>query len=143
LPAGGQHTTEKFAIAGVYKPGNVGLGSNGLVPANPVSEVVGVRIPSYASLNVTHRFEKSHATGSSLEIGGQSALIYVTLIENVFTQAQKQQMIERLTDAMVSIEGEKLRSSTWVVIEEVKDGDLGVGGKPLSTNEARELRAGK
>jgi hypothetical protein len=52
-------TTENFAIAGVYGPGLVGLGSNGLVPANPVSEVVGVRIPSYASVNITYRFEKN------------------------------------------------------------------------------------
>lgn len=53
-------------------------------------------------------------------------LIHATLIENVFSQAQKQEMIEKLTDAMVSIEGEKLRSFTWVVIEEVKDGNLGI-----------------
>jgi 4-oxalocrotonate tautomerase len=66
-------------------------------------------------------------------------LIHVTLIENVFSQAQKQEMIQKLTDAMVSIEGEKLRSLTWVVIEEVRDGNLGIGGKPLSCRDAREL----
>ncbi len=49
-------TTENFASAGVFAPGAVGLDSDGLVPANPVSEVVGVRIPSYASLNVTYHF---------------------------------------------------------------------------------------
>ena len=49
-------TTENFASAGVYGPGLVGLASNGLVPANPVSEVVGIRIPSYASVNLTYRF---------------------------------------------------------------------------------------
>ncbi len=49
-------TTENFAAAGVFAPGAVGLGSNGLVPANPVSEVVGVRIPSYASLSLTYHF---------------------------------------------------------------------------------------
>jgi hypothetical protein len=49
-------TTENFAAAGVFMPGAVGLSSNGLVAANPVSEVVGVRIPSYASVNVTYRF---------------------------------------------------------------------------------------
>jgi hypothetical protein len=49
-------TTENFAIAGVFQAGAVGLDSNGLVPANPVSEVVGVRIPSYASVNMTYRF---------------------------------------------------------------------------------------
>ena len=32
------------------------VGSNGLVAANPVSEVVGVRIPSYASVNLTYHF---------------------------------------------------------------------------------------
>jgi hypothetical protein len=50
-------TTENFAAASVYGPGLVGLGANGLVPANPVSEVVGVRIPSYASLNLTYHFD--------------------------------------------------------------------------------------
>jgi hypothetical protein len=54
-------TTENFATAGVYGPGKVGLGSNGLVPANPVSEVVGVRIPSYASVSITYRFGKNPA----------------------------------------------------------------------------------
>lgn len=49
-------TTENFATAAVYAPGKAGLASNGLVPANPVSEVVGVRFPSYASLNITYRF---------------------------------------------------------------------------------------
>jgi|HubBroStandDraft_1064217.scaffolds.fasta_scaffold04126_11 hypothetical protein len=52
-------TTENFAAAGVYEPGKVGLAPNGLVPANPVSEVVGVRIPSNASLSVTYRFGRS------------------------------------------------------------------------------------
>lgn len=50
----------------------------------------------------------------------------------MYSQAQKQEMIQKLTDAMVSIEGEKLRSLTWVVIVEVKDGNLETGGKPLS-----------
>jgi len=49
-------TVENFAAAGVYGPGLVGLGMNGLVAANPVSEVVGVRIPSYASANLTYHF---------------------------------------------------------------------------------------
>ena len=43
-------TTENFAAASVYGPGKVGIGTDGLVPADPVSEVVGVRIPSYASV---------------------------------------------------------------------------------------------
>ncbi len=70
-------------------------------------------------------------------------LIHVTLIENVFSQTQKQEMIHKLTDTMVSIGGEKLRSLTWVVIEEVKDGNLGIGGKPLSSADAREYQAAR
>jgi 4-oxalocrotonate tautomerase len=66
-------------------------------------------------------------------------LIQVKVIENVFTQVEKQEMIRKLTDAMVSVEREKLRALTWVVIEEVKSGDFGIGGKPLSSEEAREL----
>jgi hypothetical protein len=49
-------TTENFAAASVYGPGKVGIGSDGLVPADPVNEVVGVRIPSYASVSLTYRF---------------------------------------------------------------------------------------
>ena len=52
-------TTENFALASVYGPGKVGIGSNGSVPADPVGEVVGVRIPSYASVNVTYRFGRT------------------------------------------------------------------------------------
>jgi hypothetical protein len=51
-------TSESFATATVYGAGRMGLANNGLVSANPVSEVVGVRIPSYASLNITYHFEK-------------------------------------------------------------------------------------
>ena len=56
-------------------------------------------------------------------------LIEVRLIKGVFTEQQKGQMIEKLTDAMVSIEGEKLREVTWVTIEEVPSGEWGIGGK--------------
>jgi hypothetical protein len=48
-------TVRNFALASVYGPGIVGIGPDGLVPANPVSEVVGVRTPSYASVNLTCR----------------------------------------------------------------------------------------
>ena len=70
-------------------------------------------------------------------------LINVKLIEGVFTPTQKQEMIRKLSDTMVSIEGENMRPVTWVVIEEVKSGDWGVGGNPLTTNDVRALAAGK
>jgi 4-oxalocrotonate tautomerase len=69
-------------------------------------------------------------------------LVNVKVIEGVFTTAQKQEMIRKLTDAMVSIEGEPMRSVTWVVVEEVKSGDWGIGGHPLTTGDVKALAAG-
>ncbi|HEV3343137.1 MAG TPA: 4-oxalocrotonate tautomerase family protein [Pirellulales bacterium] len=70
-------------------------------------------------------------------------LVNVKMIEGVFTPAQKQEMIRKLTDTMVSIEGENMRSVTVVVLEEIKSGDWGVGGNPLTTNDVKALAAGK
>jgi len=70
-------------------------------------------------------------------------LLNVKLIEGVFTVAQKQEMIRKLTDTMVSIEGENMRGVTWVVIEEVNSGDWGIGGNALTTNGVKALAAGK
>jgi 4-oxalocrotonate tautomerase len=70
-------------------------------------------------------------------------LLNVKLIEGVFTPAQKQEMIRKLTDAMVSIEGENMRPVTWVVIEETRSGDWGIGGNPLTTADVKALAAGK
>jgi 4-oxalocrotonate tautomerase len=68
-------------------------------------------------------------------------LINVKLIENVFTPEQKHRIVEELTDAMVAIEGEAMRPVTWVVVEEVRSGDWGIGGKPLTTQDVRALAA--
>jgi len=70
-------------------------------------------------------------------------LIQVRLIENVFTPNQKQEMLSKLTDAMVSIEGENMRQVTCVVIEEVKSGEWGIGGQALTTKAVQALAAGK
>jgi len=70
-------------------------------------------------------------------------LVQVKVIEGVFSDAQKQEMIRKLTDAMVSIEGETMRAVTWVVIEEVKSGDWGIGGNALTTADVKALAAGK
>lgn len=69
-------------------------------------------------------------------------LIQVKLIEEVFTPAQKKEIITKLTDAMVAIEGENLRPYTWVTIEDIRSGDWGIGGKALTASDARALAAG-
>jgi len=69
-------------------------------------------------------------------------LINVKVIEGVFTDSQKREMVEKLTDAMVEIEGENMRPVTWVVVEEVASGAWGIGGKPLTTEDVKALAAG-
>ena len=66
----------------------------------------------------------------------------VKIIEGVFDDSQKREMIEKLTDTMVEIEGENMRGVTWVVLEEVKSGDWGIGGNVLTTSDVRALAAG-
>jgi 4-oxalocrotonate tautomerase len=70
-------------------------------------------------------------------------LIEVHLIENVFTPEQKRQVIQKLTDAMVSVEGENMRGVTWVKISEVASGEWAIGGQPLTTEAVKELAAGR
>lgn len=68
--------------------------------------------------------------------------INVKVIEGVFSTEQKQDMVRQLTDTMVGIEGENMRPVTWVVVEEVKSGDWGIGGSPLTTTDVVALAAG-
>jgi 4-oxalocrotonate tautomerase len=69
--------------------------------------------------------------------------VNVKVIEGVFSPEQKQDMVRRLTDTMVEIEGENMRPVTWVVVEEVKSGDWGIAGNPLSTADVKTLAAGQ
>ena len=70
-------------------------------------------------------------------------LIQVKCIEEVFSPTQKKEIITRLTDAMVAVEGENMRGVTWVTIEDVRSGDWGIGGQSLTTDAVRALAAGK
>jgi 4-oxalocrotonate tautomerase len=70
-------------------------------------------------------------------------LVNVKLIEGVFSQDQKQEMIRRMTDIMADLEGEHMRPVTVVIIEEVKSGDWGVGGKAFTRADVKALAMGK
>ena len=69
-------------------------------------------------------------------------LINVKLLEGVFTSEQKTQIAERLTDAIVSVEGENMRGVTLCVLEEIKSGDWAIGGQCLTTEAVHALAAG-
>lgn len=67
-------------------------------------------------------------------------LVQIHTIKDVFTPEQKQAMIEKVTEAMVSIEGEPLRGVTWVTINEVDSGCWGIGGQPMTTQAVHSLQ---
>ena len=69
-------------------------------------------------------------------------IIEVHIIKGVFGKEQKQQVISRLTDAMVSIEGEPLRPFTTVKIHEVESGDWGIGGKAYTAEDIKKVASG-
>ena len=70
-------------------------------------------------------------------------MVTIDVIKDVFTPAQKQQLIARVTDAMIAVEGENMRGVTWVRIQEFESGDWAIGGKALRTSDVRALAAGK
>jgi 4-oxalocrotonate tautomerase len=70
-------------------------------------------------------------------------MVTIDVIKDVFTPAQKQQMIAKVTDALVAVEGESLRGVTWVRINEFEGGHWAIGGKALHAADVRALAAGK
>tara|TARA_R110000787_G_C13423116_1_gene445022 strand:- start:2364 stop:2603 length:240 start_codon:yes stop_codon:yes gene_type:complete len=68
-------------------------------------------------------------------------LVTIDLIKDVFSPAQKADIIKKVTDTMVAIEGEALRSVTWVRIKEVEQGDWGIGGQLLTAADVKVMAA--
>jgi 4-oxalocrotonate tautomerase len=51
-------------------------------------------------------------------------------------------MIKKVTDAMVSVEGENLREFTWVKINEIKEGNWGIAGNLLTAGDIKAIARG-
>jgi 4-oxalocrotonate tautomerase len=66
-------------------------------------------------------------------------LVDIQLIEGVFDKSQKQEMIRKVTDAMVSVEGEAMRGVTWVRIQEIASGEWAIGGKSLTAEDVKAM----
>lgn len=66
-------------------------------------------------------------------------LITIDVIKDVFTAEQKQEIISKVTETMVEIEGEAMRGVTWVRIMEVEQGDWGIGGKMLCAADVHAM----
>lgn len=71
-------------------------------------------------------------------------IIDVRLVESAFSKEQKQGLVEKLTDAVEQVYP-GLRDVTFVTIEEVKQGQWGIGGQAITADKvadhARENQA--
>ena len=65
-------------------------------------------------------------------------LVQIKGIDGVINQNQKKEIIEKVTDAIVSVKGETSRPMTWVIIEDVNSGDWGIGGKPVTAEDVKK-----
>ena len=70
-------------------------------------------------------------------------LVTIDVIKNVFTPDQKEDLIEKVTEAVVAVEGESMRPVTWVRIKEFESGDWAIGGQRLSTADVHALAQDK
>ena len=69
-------------------------------------------------------------------------LVDIQLIKGVFSPEQKQNMIAKVTDAMVSVEGEKMRGVTWVRVQEIESGQWAIGGQSLTADAVKAMAKG-
>jgi len=66
-------------------------------------------------------------------------LVQIKGISGFLSLQQKQEIISKVTDAIVSVEGEGLRPVIWVIIEDVASGEWGVGGQAVTTDAIRAM----
>jgi 4-oxalocrotonate tautomerase len=65
-------------------------------------------------------------------------LVQIIGIGGYLSLEEKQALIKRVTDAVVSIEGEALRPVTWVTIQDIQPGQWGVGGQAMTDDDLRQ-----
>ena len=70
-------------------------------------------------------------------------LVTIDVIKDVFTPKQKQELIAKVTEAMIEVEGESMRGVTWVRVQEFEQGDWAIGGKSLKAADVHALARGK
>lgn len=66
-------------------------------------------------------------------------LVTIDVIKDVFTNDQKADLIDKVTEAMIEVEGEAMRPVTWVRIMEVEQGDWAIGGQRLGAADVHAL----
>lgn len=67
--------------------------------------------------------------------------IDIKVIQGVFTPEDKRELVERVSEAAIAVEGEALRPFTVTAITETPSGEWAVGGQTYTANEVKAARS--
>jgi len=70
-------------------------------------------------------------------------LVTIDVIKDALSSSQKRELIGKVTEAVIQVDGENMRPFTWVRINEFESGDWAIGGKALRASDVHALAAGK
>jgi 4-oxalocrotonate tautomerase len=68
-------------------------------------------------------------------------LINVKVMENVLSDDQKRELATRITDTFADVVGEAVRPLTWVIVDDIRTGQLVIGGDSITTEAVKDLLA--
>ena len=68
--------------------------------------------------------------------------VELKVFEDELTSEQSADLIQKITNANTEVTSEKLRDITWVVVNEIKSGNWGVGGSALGLDDVKKIMAG-
>lgn len=69
-------------------------------------------------------------------------LVTVDALRNALTPDQKELLIEKITSALVEVQGENIRPVVAVRIKEFEGGDWAIGGQRLTAHDVLEMIRG-
>jgi 4-oxalocrotonate tautomerase len=69
-------------------------------------------------------------------------VVNVRVVENVLTPEQKHEIADQFTDTLASVIGEPARELTWVIVDDIRSGQLSIAGKPVTTEAVRGMLSG-
>ena len=69
-------------------------------------------------------------------------VVNLRVMENVLSLEQKNEIAEQFTDTLVSVIGEPVRELTWVIVDDIRSGQLSIAAKPVTTEAVNEMLAG-
>lgn len=65
-------------------------------------------------------------------------IVEIEILDGVFDEDQKREMILKVTEAMVEVEGEAMRDKTWVRTKTIPSGQFAIGGHIMDPGSVRQ-----